>query len=248
MINISWSEGDAQLAATLAIATICFLLYWFIAHSDGFYAWLSKRKGKAFVSEYGALYQKGIGIVFIGVIPATFALWLFPGSLAEYGLGIADKELTLMWILCLGCIASLLPYYSARKEDMQSFYPQVRANEWTPGLTILNSLVWVVYMGAYEFLFRSFLFTNCMEVMGAVPAMAVTAVLSSVTHMPKGAKETFATLPFSVLLCLVFLHTGAIWAGYAVHLILALANDYWALYFQPKMNLIRKPSGKVYRF
>lgn len=246
-MNISWNEGDAQIAAALAIATICFLLYWFIAHSNGFYNWLSRRKGNDFARMYGALYQKGIGIVIIGFIPATFALWLFPGSLSEYGLGVADEGLTLIWIVCLGSIVSLLPYYSARKEDMQSFYPQVRASEWTPGLTVLNSLTWVVYMGAYEFLFRSFLFTNCLEVMGVVPAIAMTAVLSSVTHMPKGAKETFATIPFSVVLCLAFLHTGAIWAGYVVHLMLALANDYWALYFQPKMGLIRKPSGKVYR-
>lgn len=246
-MNISWNEGDAQLTAALAITTICFLLYWFIAHADGFRTWLSKRKGKDFAGMYGALYQKGMGIVFIGIVPATFALWLFPGSLTAYGLGFADERLTLIWILCLGGALSLLPYYSARKEDMQAFYPQVRANQWTPGLMVLNSLVWVVYMGAYEFLFRSFLFTNCIEAVGVVPAMAITAVLSSVTHMPKGAKETFATIPFSVVLCLAFLHTGAIWAGYAVHVMLALANDYWALYFQPNMNLIRKPSGKVYR-
>ena len=122
---------------------------------------------------------------------------------------------------------------------MLAYYPEVRARQWSRRLIAFNSLMWGVYLAAYEFLFRGFLLVNCSNAMGVWPAIAITTALSSATHMPKGPKESFGTIPFSIVLCLSVLHTGAIWAAFTIHVILALSNDLWALHFQPEMQVTR---------
>jgi membrane protease YdiL (CAAX protease family) len=172
-------------------------------------------------------------------VPALLAWLVLPRTVSEYGVGGAEVQLTFFWILGLGGTLPFLPYFSARREDMQAYYPQVRVREWTRGLYVINSLIWIVYLGAYEFLFRGFILTGCLQTMGLWPAIAITTAISSATHMPKGPKETFGTIPFSIILCLAMAQTGAIWAGYIVHVLLALANDYFALRFKQRTSVLR---------
>ena len=148
----------------------------------------------------------------------------------------------LIWTIILGSILLVIPYFSARKEEMLQFYPQIRVPEWTRGLLMINAVVWLLYLWAYEYLFRGFLLLSMAGALGWWPAIAITTALSSVTHMPKGSKETFGTVPLSILLCFIVIQTGAIWPCVVIHAVLAISNDYWALNYHPSMTLT---AGKV---
>lgn len=236
MEDFVWKSSDALFVITVGTATLCFCLYWFVAHSDRLKAWVDARNGEGYFDQYGAIYQKLIGVLYLGCIPMTITFLLLPGTPEQYGVGDANWTVSLYWILLFGGAISFIPWYSARQEEMYNFYPQVRVRDWNRRLIVINALVWVLYMFAYEFLFRGFLLMGVAAAFGWWPAIIVTAALSATTHIPKGAKETFGTIPLSFVLSLIVIQTGAIWACVATHAILAISNDYWAVFYHPQMR------------
>ena len=97
-----------------------------------------------------------------------------------------------------------------------------------------------MYLLAYEFLFRGVLLMLLVPAIGVWPAIIINTSLYSATHIPKGAKETIAAIPFGIALCVITLHTGSILGAFLTHLLLSQLNDYGALYFNPEMKLVRK--------
>ncbi|MFK7844768.1 MAG: lysostaphin resistance A-like protein [Rhodothermales bacterium] len=241
MEDLYWDSNDASLVVAIGTATVCFSVYWFVAYSASLKQFVDKRKGDGHFHHYGAFYQKAIGILCLGIVPAAISYLYFPKSFTSYGVGVASMGPTLYWMLLFGGFLSFIPWYSARKEEMQRFYPQVRVPEWDRKLLLINGLFWLSYLFAYEFLFRGFLLLNTAEVLGWWPGIIVTTAICTLTHMPKGSKETFGTIPLSIILCLIVVQTGAIWACVVVHAALAISNDFWAASFNPDMQI---KSGK----
>ncbi|MBX2820260.1 MAG: CPBP family intramembrane metalloprotease [Rhodothermaceae bacterium] len=231
---------NISLSIAIGAGTFCFLVYWFTAHSKGYERVLAKLIQPSHVDTYLPFFQKGLGVLLIGIIPGAI-VWTFrPHFPGDYGIILDDVQSTTLWVCTVGVVLFCIPFFSARKDEMQAFYPQVRVSEWSVRLLALNALVWAVYLFAYEFLFRSFLLNSLLTSLDTVSAIVITTAISVSTHMPKGGIETFGTIPFSIMLCLAMIFTGSIWAGFIIHLVLALSNDYWALYFNPKMNLKRR--------
>ena len=233
---------DIPLSIAVGAGTVCFLLYWFIAHGKGYKKFLSKFIPPNHVDRYLPFYQKGLGVLLIGIIPGVI-LWTFRSHFpGDYGIIQDNLQATLIWICTVGTLLFFIPFFSSRKVEMQAFYPQIRVVDWDVQLLVLNACVWAVYLFAYEFLFRSFLLNSLLISLDTISAIVITTAISVSTHMPKGGIETFGTIPFSIMLCLAMIFTGSIWAGFIIHLVLALSNDYWALYFNPKMTLRRRVS------
>lgn len=235
---------DLSIVVSITTVSLCFCIYWFSAYSDRLKNSLNAKYGEDYFAHYGAFYQKGIGFFWLGVVPLAIAFLYLPFSLEQYGLGLGKWELTIYWCLFLGGALTILPFFSARKKEMMAFYPQIRVPVWSRRLLLTNALVWTLYMVAYEFVFRGFLFINLNEAMGLLPALVITASLASLTHMPKGGKETFATIPLSIVLCLIVVHTGSIWACIIIHSMLAISNDFWALRYNTEMQLAPEATSK----
>ncbi|GAI37228.1 unnamed protein product, partial [marine sediment metagenome] len=78
------------------------------------------------------------------------------------------------------------------------------------------------------------------HVIGVWPAIAVNTSIYACTHIPKGFKEAIGAIPFGIILCIITLITGNIWVAFFIHVLLALSNDYFALYHNPEMKIIRR--------
>ncbi len=237
MENYSWNSPDFLITLAVGTASLCFSIYWFAAHSRWLKLRVNERRGEGYFSQFGAFYQKGIGFVLLGIIPMLVGFVFVGRSPLEYGIGEPVAwEPTLYWIFFLGAGLTIIPWYSARDEDMQAFYPQVRVSEWNMNLFVVNACIWTMYLAAYEFMFRGFLLMNLVQAMGWAPAVTITTALATITHIPKGGKETFGTIPMSLVMCLIVYQTGSIWPCIIVHSILAIANDYWAVFYHPRMQ------------
>ena len=238
MEDLVCESSDLQIVLPVAVTVVCFCTYWFLAYSEKLKHTVNEQVGDSHFVSFGAFYQKGIGFLFLGVIPFAIDVFFLPGSFESYGLGAVAWKPALLWTLILGGVVMIVPYFSARKEEMLQFYPQVRVMDWSGSLLAVNAIVWLLYLWAYEFLFRGFLLMNTAEALGWWPAIVITTALSAVTHMPKGSKETFGTIPLSVLLCLIVVQTGAIWPCVIIHAMLAISNDYWAVTYHPQMKMM----------
>lgn len=172
-------------------------------------------------------------------------LSIFAPDAGPFGLALT-RPFTTLWIATALIVAAILVNaFAAGSEQNLREYPQLRVNHWGFGLFMQNALSWSVYMVAYEYLLRGYFLFTLIEKAGLVWAIVLNITLYSALHIPKGARETILALPFGILLCMITWYTGNIWSAVAIHLALALSNDYFAIRRNPGMNIAFSFSNKL---
>ncbi len=239
-IDYSWQQGELEILMAIGLTTLGFITYWFISLSEAVKRTIKKKYSTEKTLIIWVLFQKQIGVLFLGIIPAICCFTFIGHSWSFYGVSLQNFGLSMLYFLGLSLVLVPLTLYSARKPDTIATYPQIRVLNWTPKLVAINSLNWVLYLLAYEFLFRGILLLVLVPILGVWTAIIVNVSIYSITHIPKGVKETISAIPFGFVLCLITLDTGTIWVAFLAHVVLALTNDFGALYFNPKMQIVAK--------
>jgi membrane protease YdiL (CAAX protease family) len=239
-MNYSFNEINEHLeiVLSLGLTTLGFIIYWFLAESKKVANYFTKGYSGEKVEIIRVVFQKIAGVVFLGLLPTIVCLLVLPYTLAEYGLSFENFGDSLVYTGILACVIIPLTLFSARKKDTQEMYPQMRIVRWTTKLVLINSLNWALYLFAYELLFRGILFMLIYPKIGVIPAIAINTAIYSCTHIPKGLKEALSAIPFGIVLCLLTLETSTIWIAFLAHLVLALSNDYGAIYFSPTKRFV----------
>jgi membrane protease YdiL (CAAX protease family) len=142
------------------------------------------------------------------------------------------------WIPAAGLII-LINYFAARNENHLAQYPQIRVKEWKPGLITLSAISWITYLTGYEFMFRGFLLFSCFESFGYWPAIIINISLYSLVHLPKGLRETLASVFFGFILSYLTILFGSFWFALFVHITLALSSEWFSIAFHPDMTLAK---------
>ncbi|MFH1319397.1 MAG: CPBP family intramembrane glutamic endopeptidase [Bacteroidota bacterium] len=214
-----------------------FIAYYRISASSGIYSFIRGKSGADKEQASWVVFQRITGVIFLGLIPAFICLVLFDKTLVDYGVMIGNPVISLYWILGSGILIIIVNMIFAGKPGNMNIYPQIRAKVWSLGLIVINSVSWMAYLLAYEFLIRGFLLFSCERAFSQWQAIAINTVIYSLVHIPKGAKETIGAIPFGYILCLITFETGTIWVAFFSHVILALSNDYFSLYYNPEMKI-----------
>jgi membrane protease YdiL (CAAX protease family) len=71
------------------------------------------------------------------------------------------------------------------------------------------------------------------------------ALINSLSHIPKGLKETIAALPGSVLFGYVTLGTGSIWPAVIVHSAMAISNSWFSFRAHPEMQFEGSDADRI---
>jgi len=219
----------------IAVVVAGFSLYYFIGFSTRTRRILKAGSG----SPRQVMFQHALGAVIFGGIPLAFLIAGEARPLQDFGLGAAQQE-DLYWVLLLSAIILPLTYFSSRTATNLEQYPLIREHSWSPGLLVLSALGWMLYLSSYEFLFRGFLFFSSLAVIGLWPAIALNTLLYSLVHLPKGNREIFGAIPLGLVLCLITYRTGTIFTAVVIHIIMALSNEWFSLYFHPDKRIILK--------
>jgi len=213
--------------------------YYFLSHSI-----TCKRKFGApcrilDVQGNSVLLQRLLGFLFLGVISVVIILFLPKLSLKEYGLSFSFHSAPPTWSWLLIPLILIMGYFAARKPGNLENYPQIRTKIWTPGMIVISSTSWILFLVGYEFLFRGFVLHASLEIMDPMPAIALNSALYAFAHFYKGPGETFGAIPVGILVCYITLITGNIWGAVILHSIMALSNEWFSLRAHPNM-LIEK--------
>jgi membrane protease YdiL (CAAX protease family) len=238
---LRWNSDDLGAVVAVSVCSVAFVLYWFLSHSEAVRSSMEQRYGEERTRVRFVLFQRYAGALLLGGIPALAVLWLLGARPRDYGVRFdPDTWVTsLGWILGLAGLLVPVGFLASRRKQAWSRYPQIRTPVWTPGLLVQNAAAWVAYLLAYEYLFRGMLLFECTRSLGAWPAIAVSTALYSMAHVPKGLGETIGAIPFGVLLCVLTLLTGTLWVAFSAHLLLALANDCFAIHHNPELAFVR---------
>ncbi len=228
-----WQNSDFEFIIVVLCVTICFNFYHFITTAAN-----TKEK---FIQHYSQshliFFQRFTGVCFYGLVPVVVVLVFLTKDLEDYGLNFSFQMVMLHWILILGGILLLTVLLTAQKPENLKQYPQIRQKQWSLQLLIFSALSWVVYLLAYEFTFRGFLLFASVRAIGVWPAIGLNAAIYSLVHVPKGAREAAGSIPLGIVLSFATLQTGNIIIPFTVHCILALSNEWSAVYHHPDIKL-----------
>ena len=181
----------------------------------------------------------------MGVFPGIFVLSFSLTSFSDLGLGLKFSSGILIWTLGSGaCVLVICYFFSKKPENVQNF-PLIRDNPWTIKTVIFNTISWLSYLFAYEFLFRGVVLLTLYRKLGLWPAIGLTTFLYALVHVPKGQRETLGAVPFGVVLGLLTIEAGSIWPAFFVHAVLALSNDFFALCAHPEIQFQRWVKSKA---
>lgn len=180
------------------------------------------------------------GFVLFGIIPLAVIYLFSQNNLDLFGFEIRSVKKMVWWIVPLFPVLITVTYFNSKQKKNLLAYPQIRKRNWTPGLLFLSMSTWVLYLIAYEFLFRGYLLLVSITFLGIWPAVILNIIIYSVAHFPKGIKETVMAIPFGLVLSFSVIHTGNIWTAVILHSILALSTEWFSLKAHPEMKLLKK--------
>ncbi len=183
------------------------------------------------------VFQRLTGLVLFGVLPMLTVWFWFRGSIEQYGFNWPKYNYVLYVVIGLAFVLPVVNYFNSKRSDTIKMYPQIRNLNWSPGLFLMNCITWAMYLFAYELMFRGVLLFGALETMGVYYAIALNTVIYSIYHFPKGKKESIASIPFGIVLCLIAVETDSFFYPFLLHLTLALSNDGFSLRAHPDMKL-----------
>ncbi len=186
------------------------------------------------------LFTRLTGFILFGIVPVLFVFLVSESNINAYGIQLNNIYKSLMWIVPLIPILISVSYFNSKQKGNLSVYPQVRQSNWTRQLLVISMSTWVLYLLAYEFLFRGFLLLVSISFLGIWPAILLNIIIYSLAHIPKGIKETVMAIPFGLVLSYSVIHTGNIWVAVILHSVLALSNEWFSLKEHPEMQLVKR--------
>ena len=225
-----WKQEYLQPAISLSVTLICYLTYHFVSNSDRLKGKIKKRSGIKSIQEFRIYFRQISGFIFLGCIPFMVLLIILPGRLADYGLSLSIGMNTLYYTVILSAIIIIINFFASKSASNLRKYPLIRVKTWSIKLLIFSSLGWIIYLLAYEFLFRGFLLFSCIHTFGIWPSIIINILVYSFAHIPQGIKETAGAVPFGLLLCFLTILSGTIWPAFILHIVLAISNEWFSIY------------------
>ena len=157
---------------------------------------------------------------------------------ASYALVASDHTLsTLTFSAFFSALVVVVNLWAGKQIENTKVNPQIRKPTWTVSLFVLNGISWIVYLIAYEFLFRGYIFNSLLQLTSVGNAFIVSITLYALAHLFKGEKEFILSVPFGFILCYITLLTENVWAAVIIHSILAISNDIFAFRANPFFSM-----------
>lgn len=165
----------------------------------------------------------------MGVFPALIVKFVFKENLRDYGFTLGIVKRTAFNICLFLPIMLAIGWFSGNTQAFYNVYPYNPLAGLSPTAFAIHSLLYLfLYYLAWEFMFRGFIQIGLTEKLGAVPAILIQVVASTMLHYGHPASETFGCIAGGLLWGFLVYRTKSIYTGWAQHAILGIALD-WSL-------------------
>ena len=227
-MNELWMAPDWRVVLAFAGIGIGYPVYQYWLQADAWRARLTSRYSGEALEISSVFAQRIAGGLWLGGVAVVTAC-LAGLKLADIGLAAGDLTRTLIW---LGACALLLPLIArgATSPANIAHYPQMKLAQWPAQRIRQNALAWGAYLLGYELFFRGLCLAWFTQTFGMWGGILTTTVIYAYAHLQKNAGETFGSLIVGVIFALMTLHTGAIWAAFLLHWMIAVTGETAAIY------------------
>ncbi len=145
--------------------------------------------------------------------------------------------LYLFLFILLSIVPFVINYFEARTTENLSKYPQIRILEWDKKAIVTSSITWILYLIGYEYMLRYYLFYSSLQYYSLFIAILLNVTIYAIIHIHKGLKEVVGSLIMGFFLCYVVYLTGSFWTAVWFHVLLALSNEWFSIYYTIKQKV-----------
>ena len=178
--------------------------------------------------------QKLSGLIILGAIPYYYLVQK-DGAIPFYlVLDNEGFEVVNRYVLIAGFVSIGISSVYSAKEDNLKTYPQIKDKSWTLATAVISSLGWIAHLIGAEFLFRGFLLMSCLAELDPIGAIMINSILYGLTQASKGRNEAIGAFVVGLILCMITIKPGPVWVAIVVHIIMALANEYFSFKANPE--------------
>jgi membrane protease YdiL (CAAX protease family) len=234
-------KQELLLLIILLSGLLLFYVYWLVFDSKKIKTYFHSNNDSKKASINHIFFTKVMGFIIMGVIPLIFSFFLFENPIIDLGFVIPSHfiSFSIRSIIIISLIAIILGFFGSRQQKSLAVYPQIRINEWSVKSLFISLFGWVLYLFGYELLFRGFLLLPIADILGFWPAITISTILYSTTHLPKGIREALGAIPLGVLLGSVCLVADNFWIGFFVHIVMSWTVNLSSIYWNPEMSFKR---------
>lgn len=165
----------------------------------------------------------------MGIVPMLIVKYAFKEKLADYGLTFGNVRRTFVNFFLFLPLMLILGWLSGDTKEFYNVYPfNPLAGISTLALVVHSVMYFFLYYLAWEFMFRGFIQMGLTDKIGAVPAILIQVVASTMLHYGHPASETFGCIAGGILWGFLVYRTRSIFSGWGQHAILGITLD-WSL-------------------
>ncbi|MBN2634842.1 MAG: CPBP family intramembrane metalloprotease [Prolixibacteraceae bacterium] len=229
----------AELKISLVVfgTLVFFYLYYYFAHSE----YIKSRFNSKSIVYYELklfIFRKVFGFLVLGIIPGLLYFMILHPTVSPVVFFKGNSPSGFFVTLILVCIIALLTFIN-QKSNPQRNSLQMKIKEWNISLFGINAFGWIIYLLAYEFLFRGILLFECYVNFGFWPAIAINVVIYSAIHMINSKEEAIGALLFGTIASYFALQQGTILIPVIMHIALSLSSDYFSIKINKDLKFIK---------
>jgi membrane protease YdiL (CAAX protease family) len=185
------------------------------------------------------LVEKSSGFLILGVIPGLLYYLFFNKDFEKFGFSTEhfNENIYVIFVL-VGAITTIL--FLNQKINKLNNTVQIKLAEWNLLLFFVNAFGWIIYLSAYEFLFRGILLFECYHSFGFWPAVAINVTIYSAIHMVNGKAQAIGALIFGGIACYLTLSVGSLLIPILMHVSLSIISDYFSIRYNVGLNFIKQ--------
>ncbi len=174
--------------------------------------------------------------LFLGILPWVLIPILYGKANSQWGVVPLPTGREILFGLGVSAITVSLILLNPNKKYFTKKYPQMRISQWGTREIVINLITWVLYLSAYETMFRGYLLFSLKD-LGMLPALAIIQTLYIIIHLPFGGLVTAGTIPFGIAVGWLSWREETFWIAFIAHIAVTFTHTLQSAMLNPEMKI-----------
>ena len=179
---------------------------------------------------YSALYEFLTAFLLMGVVPLLIVKLVFKGRLRDFGVQLGDAKFGFIATAIAAPLLVLALAIGTADPTMQAEYPLARSAVQNPLFYLAVETAYIaLYYTSWEFFYRGFMLFGLEKHYGALAAILIQTIPSTIVHIGKPPSETFAALVAGLAFGYLAVRTRSVVYPLILHAIVGVSTNLFAL-------------------
>ena len=220
-----FERRDYKSTLILLVVPILLMLWVYCGKQAQFDRFFGQIQGRWSQDFYSTVYEYLAAFLLMFAVPSLIVKLVFRQGLREFGFQLGDARYGFRFVAVALPLFLLLAYIASLGPAIQAEYPLAKSTMRHIPPFLLVELFYLLYYLGWEFLFRGFMLFGLEERHGALLAILVQMVPSTIVHIGKPASESFAAIAAGLVFGYLAVRTRSILYPLLLHAAVGIGTD-----------------------